>query len=162
EAARQDLEAVPLSGLVVVTDGADNAATEVNDALLALRARAIPVFTVGLGSERFARDIEVQRVEAPRRVLRNGTLVADVLVRQRGFDGQTVPLLVEDEGKIIARTEILMPAGSDASPVRVTARLSDPGARVLTFRIPVQDHEQVTENNAQRAVVQVRDAREKI
>ena len=162
EAARQDLEAVPLSALVVVTDGADNAAVEVNDALLALRARALPVFTIGLGSERFLRDIEVQRVEAPRRVLKNGTLVADVLIRQRGFDGETVPLIVEDEGRIVARADILMPAGSDASPVRITARLTDPGARTLTFRIPVQEREQVAENNAQRALVQVRDAREKI
>ena len=162
EAARQDLEAVPLSGLVVVSDGADNAAAEVNDALLALRARAVPVFTIGLGSERFARDIEVQRVEAPRRVLKNGTLVADVLIRQRGFDGETVPLIVEDEGRIVAQADILMPAGSDASPVRITAKLSEPGARTLTFRIPVQDREQVTENNVQRALVQVRDAREKI
>jgi len=162
EAARQDLEAVPLSGLVVVSDGADNAAAEVNDALLALRARAVPVFTVGLGSERFARDIEVQRVEAPRRVLQNGTLVADVIIRQRGFDGETVPLIVEDGGRIVARADILMPAGSDASPVRITAKLSESGARTLTFRIPVQDREQVMENNAQRALVQVRDAREKV
>lgn len=162
EAARQDLEAVPLSGLVVVTDGADNAATEVNDALLALRAKAMPVFTVGLGAERFTRDIEVQRVEAPRRVLKNGTLVADVIIRQTGFDGQTVPLIIEDEGRIISKVDILMPPGSEVSPVRITARLSEPGARTLTFRIPVQDREQVAENNVQRALVQVRDAREKI
>ena len=162
DGARQDLEAVPLSGLVVVTDGADNSMTEMNDALLALRARGVPVFAVGIGSERFARDIEVQRVEAPRRVLRGGTLVVDVLVRQRGFDGVTVPLVVEDEGRIIARAEILMPPGSDASPVRVTARLTDPGPRVLTFRIPVQEREQVAENNTQRALVDVRNAREKV
>ena len=153
---------MPLSGLVVVTDGADNSMTEMNDALLALRARGVPVFAVGIGSERFARDIEVQRVEAPRRVLRGGTLVVDVLVRQRGFDGVTVPLVVEDEGRIIARAEILMPPGSDASPVRVTARLTDPGPRVLTFRIPVQEREQVAENNTQRALVDVRNAREKV
>ncbi|MDA1080705.1 MAG: hypothetical protein O2973_03355 [Gemmatimonadetes bacterium] len=162
DGARQDLEAVPLSGLVVVTDGADNSLTEVSDALLALRARAVPVFAVGIGSERFARDIEVQRVEAPRRVLKGGTLVADVIVRQSGFDGATVPLIVEDEGRIVARTEILMPAGSDASPVRVTAKLSDPGPRILTFRIPMQEREQVVENNTQRALVDVRDSREKV
>jgi hypothetical protein len=161
-AARADLEAVPLSGLVVVSDGADNSLTEANNALLALRAKAVPVFTVGVGSEQFARDIEVQRVEAPRRVLRGGTLVADVIVRQRGYDGATVPLLVEDEGRIIAQREIVLPAGSDASPVRVTARLADHGARVLTFRVPPQDGEQVMENNRQQALVHVRNAREKV
>lgn len=162
DGARQDLDAVPLSGLVVVTDGADNAASEINDALLGLRAKGVPVFTVGVGTERFARDIEVQRVEAPRRLLKGGTLVADVIVRQRGFDGATVPLLVEDDGKIVARAEVTMPPGSDAAPVRIAARLPDAGPRVLTFRIPAQDGEQVIENNAQHALVQVRDAREKI
>jgi hypothetical protein len=162
DGARVDLEAVPLSGLVLVGDGADNSLTEVNDALLALRARQVPVFTVGVGAEQFQRDIEIQRVEAPRRVLKGGSLVADVIVRQRGFDGATVPLVVEDEGRIVASTQILMPAGSDAAPVRVNARLTDAGARVLTFRIPLQEREQVTENNVQRALVDVRDAKEKV
>lgn len=162
DAARQDLEAVPLSGLVVVTDGADNSLTEANDALLALRARGVPVFTVGVGAERFARDIEVQRVEAPRRLLKGGTLVADVIVRQRGYDGATVPLIVEDDGRIVARADVLMPPGSDASPVRITVRLGDVGPRVLTFRIPVQEREQISENNTQRALVHVRNTREKV
>jgi hypothetical protein len=162
DAARTDLEAVPLSGLVLIGDGADNSLTEVNDALLALRAKSVPVFTVGVGAEQFQRDIEIQRVEAPRRVLKGGTLVADVIVRQRGFEGATVPLVVEDEGRIVARTQILMPPGSDAAPVRVYAKLTDVGPRVLTFRIPMQEREQVTENNVQRALVEVRNAREKV
>lgn len=74
DAARQDLEAVPLSGLVVVTDGADNSLTWANEALLALRARSVPVFTVGVGSEQFSRDIEVQRVEASRQVDRKSVV----------------------------------------------------------------------------------------
>lgn len=159
DAARQDLEAVPLSGLVVVTDGADNSLTSANDALLALRARSVPVFTVGVGSEQFSRDVEVQRVETSRRVVRGGTLVADVIVRQRGFDGAKLPLIVEDNGQIIARTEVQMPNGADASPVRVTAKLTQAGPRLLSFRIPVQDREQITENNVQQALVDVRDDR---
>ena len=162
DAARQDLEAVPLSGLVVVTDGADNSLTSANDALLALRARSVPVFTVGVGGEQFSRDIEVQRVEASRRVVKGGTLVADVIVRQRGFDGAKVPLIVEDNGQIIARTDVQMPEGADASPVRVTAKLTQAGPRLLSFHIPVQEREQIVENNAQQAVVDVRDDRAKI
>ncbi|MBM4193731.1 MAG: VWA domain-containing protein [Gemmatimonadetes bacterium] len=162
EAARQDLDAVPLSGLVVVSDGADNALTEVNDALLNLRARGVPVFTVGVGAERFQRDIEVQRVEVARQVLLGGTLVADVIVRQRGFDGDTVPLVVEDEGRIVASATVRMPAGTEAAPVRVTVRMTEPGPRVLAFRIPLQDREQVVENNAQRSLVTVRDNVERV
>jgi hypothetical protein len=44
----------------------------------------------------------------------------------------------------------------------VTVVANDPGPRNITFRIPVQPGEQVEQNNAQQALVEVRDAREKI
>jgi hypothetical protein len=162
EAARRELEMVPLSGLVVLTDGADNSRAPIADELLSLRAKQVPVFTVGIGSERFFRDIEVRRVETSSTVLKGSTLVADVLVRQRGFNGAKVPLMVEDDGRLIGQSEITLPPDGDVAPVRVQVRMSSPGARLLTFRIPLQTGEQVTQNNAQQALVRVRNAREKI
>ena len=104
------------------------------DELLSLRAKQVPVFTVGVGSERFSRDIEVRRVEASGSVLKGSTLVADVLVRQRGFDGAKVPLMVEDDGRLIGQSEITLPPNGDVAPVRVQVRMSSPGARLLTFQ----------------------------
>ena len=57
--ARQELASVPLAGLVLVTDGADNSHESLEEPLLALRARSVPVYTVGLGKVSFPRDIEV-------------------------------------------------------------------------------------------------------
>jgi len=162
EHARQELEAVPLSGLVVFTDGADNARTPLGDELLSLRARSVPVFTVGVGRDRFDKDIEIRRVEAARTALKGSAIIADVLVRQRGYGGQKVPLTVEDEGRVIASQEITLPSDGDLAPVRVHVALNEPGPRSLTFKIPTQPGEQVTQNNAQQALVVVRDGREKI
>ena len=162
EAARRELEMVPLSGLVLLTDGADNSRSPIADELLSLRAKQVPVFAVGVGSERFSRDIEVRRVETASTVLRGSTLVADVLVRQRGFNGVKVPLMVEDDGQLIGQSEIALPPDGDVAPVRVEMKMTTPGARLLTFRIPLQSGEQVTQNNSQQALVRVRDAREKI
>lgn len=162
EQARQELDAVPLSGLVVVTDGADNSRAPIGDELLALRAKSVPIFTIGLGSERFDKDIEIQRVEASPSVLRGGTLVADIMVRQRGYSGQKVPLVVEDGGRIVSRDSITLPPDGDVAPVRVSVVANDAGPRSLTFRIPLQPGEQVSQNNSQQALVDVRDARERI
>src|SRR5207302_5617915 len=82
EQARQELDGVPLSGLVVLSDGADNSRTPIGDELLSLRAKSVPIFTVGLGAERFDKDIEIRRIEASTSVLKGGTLVAELLVRQ--------------------------------------------------------------------------------
>ncbi|HKN65301.1 MAG TPA: hypothetical protein VJW73_03445 [Gemmatimonadaceae bacterium] len=162
EHARQELDAVPLSGLVVFTDGADNARTPLGDELLSLRARSVPVFTVGIGRERFDKDIEIRRVEAARTALKGSAIVADILVRQRGYGGQKVPLVVEDEGRVIASEEVALPSDGDLAPVRVHVALNDAGPRTLVFKIAGQPGEQVTQNNAQQALVVVRDRREKI
>jgi hypothetical protein len=162
DGARRELDAVPLSGLVVLTDGADNASTPIADELRTLRAKSVPVFTVGIGAERFDKDIEIRRVESARTVLKGSTLVADLLVRQRGFAGQKVPLVIEDDGRMIGHTDIVLPQDGDVAPIRVTAKLNDAGARTLTFRIPQQPGEQVTQNNQQQTLVQVRGGRQKI
>jgi hypothetical protein len=162
EQARQELDGVPLSGLVVLTDGADNSRAPISDELLSLRAKSVPIFAVGLGAEKFDRDIEIRRVEASHSVLKGGTLVADLLVRQRGYAGQRVPLVVEDGGQIISRDSITLPKDGDVAPIRVAVEAQRAGARSFTFRIPVQDREQVEQNNSQQAVVNVRDGREKI
>src|SRR5690606_3472544 len=96
EQARSELAGVPLAGLVVVTDGADQAEPELNSSLLALRSASIPVYTVGVGRERFDRDVEVRRVSAPRAVLQGASVVVDVVVEQTGYAGEKLPLLVED------------------------------------------------------------------
>lgn len=162
EAAQRELESVPLSGLVVVSDGADNSHQAMADELLRLRARRVPVFTVGVGAEQFDHDIEIQRVETPRTVINHSTLVVDVLVRQRGYAGRRVPLVIEDAGEVLARTDVTLPADGDAAPLRIHALMNRPGARVLTFRIPVQPGEQVTQNNVRTALVNVRGDRQKV
>lgn len=160
--ARQELEAVPLSGLVVLSDGADNASAAVGDELLSLRARSVPVFTVGIGAERFEKDIEIERVELPRQVLQGTSFMATVLLRQRGTGSGRVPLVVEDEGRVIARQEVDLPPDGSSAPVRVAVTVTQPGARSLRFSVPIQTGEEVIQNNERGALLDVRKRREKV
>jgi len=162
EAARQELTGVPLSGLVLVSDGADNSTGSLTDAVMSLGARHVPVFTVGVGRERFTKDIEVSRVEAPRNVLKGASLVVDVMVAQRGYTGDKVQLIVEDGGQIVSTQSVTLSGDGEAIPVRVRVPTSEAGARVLTFRIPPQPGEMVVQNNTQQTIVNVSDRREKI
>ena len=47
--ARDELAGLPLAGLVMVTDGADTSDAAIDETLAGLKARSIPVFTVGVG-----------------------------------------------------------------------------------------------------------------
>ena len=163
EGARQELDGVPLAGLVLVSDGADNgSAGALDETLRSLRARGVSVSTIGVGRERFAKDIEISRVEAPRTVLQGSALMLNVDVAQRGFGGQTVSVVVEDSGRIVGTHDVTLPPDGDVTTVRVRIPAATPGARLFTVRVAPQSGEMVRENNSQTALVAVRDARARI
>ena len=162
DVAREELAGVPLAGLVMVTDGADNAQATLTDSLLPLQAASVPVFTVGLGREAFERDIQLSRVETPRSVLKGASLVVDVVVTQTGYTGQTVQLQVEDEGRIVSSQDVELAPDGQPATVRVRFTAADAGPRVFQFRVPPQPDEMVTQNNVRDALVMVEDRREKI
>lgn len=160
--AREELSSVPLSGLVVISDGADNSGRSLSEALVPLQAASIPVYTVGLGEEALSPDIQLGRVTAPRTVLKGTSLLLDVVVAQRGFARQALPLLVEDDERILAEEEVRFGSDGEPSIVRVRFTLDQAGPRRIRVRIPVQEGERVSLNNERSIQVEVREAREKI
>jgi uncharacterized membrane protein len=160
--ARDELAGLPLAGLVMVTDGADTSDAPLDETLASLKARSIPVFTVGVGQEHFQRDIQITRVETPGSALKGTSLVVDAVVSQTGYAGQTVPIIVEDDGRIVSTQDVTLPGNGESATVRVRFNANEAGARLFRFRIPPQNGEQVTQNNARDAIIQVNDRVEKI
>ncbi len=160
--ARQELAGLPLAGLVVVSDGADTTDAQLNDALLALKAQSIPVFTVGVGQPTLTRDIQIDRVATPRTALKGTSLMIDVVVTQTGYAGETVSLDVEDDGRIVGSQEVKLPLDGEPAAVRVRFTANDAGARVFRFRIAPRDGELVTQNNQRDALIEIADRTEKI
>jgi len=160
--AREELAPVPLSGLVLVSDGADNSPGGITESLLALKAAKIPVYTVGVGREKYERDVELGRVSTPRNVLKGGSLAVDLVVSSAGYAGATVKVVVEDEGRIVGSQEVKLPADNEPVPVRVKFTAEEGGPRRFTFRVPAQPGELVLENNEQSALIDVIDDRRKI
>jgi uncharacterized membrane protein len=162
DGARQELAGLPLAGLVVVSDGADTTEATLTDAVLALKAASVPVFTVGVGRERIDRDVQIDRVSTPRSALKGTSLMVDVVVTQTGYAGETVSLDVEDEGRIVGSQEVKLPADGEPAAVRVRFTTSEAGPRVFTFRIAPRPGELVTQNNQRDTLIDVLDRREKI
>jgi uncharacterized membrane protein len=162
EGARQELAGLPLAGMVLVTDGADTTDASLTDALLGLKAAAVPVFTVGVGRDRLARDVQIDRVSTPRTTLQGTSLVIDAVITQTGYAGETVTLDVEDEGRIVGSQQVKLPADGEPAAVRVRFTAADPGARVFRFHIAPLPGELVTQNNTRDALIDVSERRERI
>ncbi len=160
--ARAELAGVPVAGMLVVSDGADNGGTDLGAALLALRARRIPVFTVGVGLERFPRDVAIERVAAPVTILEGATVIVDATLRLRGVGGERTTLTAEADGRVVATEELVLPNRTDIVRARLRVPPLPPGTHRLTVRARPLDRETVTENNEFHAVVHVRNGPERV
>jgi hypothetical protein len=162
ERGADELDAVPLAGLVVLTDGADNSGEPLDNTILEAKSRGVPIYPIGVGRERFDRDVQVSRVEAPRRVLRGSSLMVEVTLEQTGFAGEVVDLEVMDDGRIVSSEKVRFPTTGEAVVARVSFKAEDAGARQFQFRTAPQRGEAVAENNQRGALIQVDDRVEKI
>jgi uncharacterized membrane protein len=162
DTARQELAGLPLAGLVMVSDGADTTDASLSDALLALKAADVPVFTIGVGEESLRKDIQVGRISVPRSVLKGTSVLVDAVVTHTGFPGETVMLDVEDEGRIVGSQEVRLPAAGEPATARVRFTASEAGPRMFRFKITPQPGEMVTQNNSRETLIDVRDRTEKI
>ena len=160
--AQEELAGVPISGLVVISDGADNTGEALAESLLPLQAANVPVYTVGLSEEELSPDVQISRVEMPRTVLVGTSLVIDVIVSHRGYSGRTVQLVVEDTGQLLASEDVTFARDGEPVVTRVRIEAQDAGPRLLRFRVPAQEGERVTENNVRDVLVNVVNNAEKI
>lgn len=160
EVVRESLQGEPLAGLVVISDGAFRPGTSIDTQLVLQRAARIPLYTIGVGQTRYARDIEVSRVRLPRRVLKGSRVIADVTINQQGYDGETLDLVVEDDSRIVHKQPLRLKAGSQT--VQVTFTTEDAGARQLKFYVANKTGEQIGANNSQQQVLSVSDTKMRI
>src|SRR5580698_1389697 len=87
---------LPIGAVVLLSDGDDNAGGVSAGVISALRARHIPVHTVGFGRERAAHDVELDDAEVAPRALAGSRIAVKIAFHQRGYAGGKVNLTVRD------------------------------------------------------------------
>ncbi len=107
---------LPIGAVVLLlSDGDDNTGGISADAINALRARHIPVHTVGFGRERAAHDVELDDVVVAPRALADSRIAARITLHQRGYAGAKINLTVRDvstgQAKVLAARTITLGTG---------------------------------------------------
>ncbi len=157
-----ELAAVPLAGIVLVTDGADNHSQNLDATAAQFRARRIPVYSIGIGSPGFMRDVEILRVDAPRKVLKDTAVEAEVSVRSTGYAGQRCKLQVLDRDKPLNSQEITLGGDGEVKTYKITFACQSAGPKAFKFRVEPFPGEVVPENNDQTVLVRVEDEQRQI
>ena len=131
EAARR-AAGVPLSAVVLVSDGAANVARATSGASCAnLRARNLPVYTVGVGSARAADGRRAgARADAAARARRSSVHV-EAFVRLSGYGATKVLIAVSEDGRAV-KTEEFSLRGGETEAVRLELTAATCGRRTAT------------------------------
>lgn len=152
-----ELGNAPISGIVLITDGADNHSSDLSAAAARLRARNVPVYPVGIGAASFPRDTEVVRVTTPKTVLKDALIEAEVAVRSKGYAGRKTRLEVKEGDRLVYSQEIMLGGNDEVKTFKVSFASGPPGPSVFSFRVQPFPDEIVSENNDQSVLVRVVD-----
>ena len=154
---------LPIGAVVLLSDGGDNTGGIGVDAMNALRARHIPVHTVGFGRERAGHDVELEDVTVAPRALAGSRLGARITLRQRGYAGAKINVTVRDTsgsdtgapGKILASRSVTLGPDGNLQTETLMFDIGGAGARTLQIAAAALPGEENTANNILTRVVNV-------
>ncbi len=150
---------LPIGAVVLLSDGDDNAGGISADAINALRARHIPVHTVGFGRERAGHDVELDDAVIAPRALADSRLAAKITFHQRGYAGAKIILTVRDvstgQSKVLASRSISLGPDGNLQTETLMFDIGGAGAKTLQVAAAPLAGEENTANNTLTRVVNV-------
>lgn len=137
------------AGVLLISDGRD---TTGRGNYLVLREYPLPTYTLSFpslsGSDERAVDLAVVSVDCPARTLIHNTVPIKVLVRKDGKGEMDVPLYIERAGAPLVSEYIHFDAETVEKIIDLNYLPAEAGDFVLTARLPPQQDERTTVNNA--------------
>jgi len=150
---------LPIGAVVLLSDGEDNTGGVSADAISALRARHIPVHTVGFGRERSAHDVELDDAVVAPRALADSRLAAKITFHQRGYAGTKINLTVRDvtssQGKMLASRPVTLGPDGNLQTETLMFDIGGAGAKTLQIAAAPLPNEENTANNTLTRLVNV-------
>ncbi len=161
--ALDDLQGVPLSGAVLLTDGADRSGTDIAKLALQSRERKLPIHTVGIGSEEDTADFELVKVDVPRHAEEDFPVELSATVKRVGYKGKEVNVQLKKSGRVLREVTVDMDKGKpektskDTKTVRVPIRWTplQPGTQRYEVHVLPPEGETVPQNNTKTFLLKV-------
>jgi uncharacterized membrane protein len=145
--------ALPIGAVVLLSDGADNSGGVTLETLSALRARRLPVSTIGFGKERLENDVELEHVDLPARTLASSRIQAQVSIRDNGFDRKKAKLSISDGVSVLASRDVLLKSGQQSETLEFNA--GNAGPKTIYASIDPLPGEENAQNNRLTRVIDV-------
>ena len=168
--ALDDLQGIPLSGAVLLTDGVDRSGVDVAKFAMQIRERKLPIHTVGIGAEEGNPDLELVKVNVPRIAEEDFPVEVWMTLQRKGFKGKKVNVQLTSNGRVLKTESVDMDEGtswmsqlsgtdavSDTKSERVLLRFTPREAGTQKFEIHAElgEMEAVPQNNTKTFLLKV-------
>src|SRR5262245_27834727 len=149
----QSAGSIPLAGVVLFSDGAENGGSLSEERLTELASYGVPIHTVGVGPEQVAGDLELERLDVPSTAPVGSTVTAQVGIRHDS--AAKTRLRVYDQQTIVAARDIDLSGDTTATNLTIDLPAGEPGTHELRFTLDALEGERNTVNNTRTRVVDV-------
>ena len=150
-----NLQGVPLSGVVMFSDGADASGEDITKLAFRMRDRKVPVHTVGIGSPEGIKDIEVVKVDAPRTAEEDFPVEIWATIRRKGYGPREVTLRLRDENRVVKTFNVNLNKERPTRRIRIKFIPRNPGTQKYVVEIPAETDEAVPQNNNKKFLLKV-------
>jgi len=160
-----------LAGVILLTDGGNNAGVDPAAAAAALTKAGVPLFAFGTGSDRLPANVRVADLIVPARVYPGDRFAVQAYLQAQGFAGQTVKVELAtratgegstaapaSEARVIDATDVLLAEDGELAGVRFEVPgLETPGRHEMVLRVTAPAADRTPADNVQTAEVEVVD-----
>jgi len=169
----------PLAGVVVFSDGGQNAGVLPQSAIAKAQEANLPVFTVGLGPVEQPANVRIYRLDAISRAFPGDPFTVSGLIQSSGAESQlagrsvTVELLqregardasgaVPGTGTPIGSRKIILGSDGESIPVKFEVTPAETGLRTLCVRVRPPADDQNAEDDFLETEVEVVDRKDRV
>ena len=151
--ALEDMQGVPLSGIVIFTDGVDRSGIDIQKPAMQARERKVPIHTVGIGSETGIADIELVKVDVPRTAEEDFPVEISATVKRTDTTQKKATLQLIENGRVLKTLPITLNNETVRIPLKFTPR--QPGTQKYEVHVLPEVDEAIPQNNTKTFILKV-------
>lgn len=145
--------ATPPAGIILLTDGIDNASSQRTESVLqSLGARGIPVFPIPIGLTD-PDDVSIRNIVMQEVAFSGDSVPLQVQLLSKGYEKRTAALIIKLNDREVSRKRVRLEGGVQFENIDFNMDLSEKGAaRVLVTVEPFEDEVSVANNRVERSI----------
>jgi len=167
-----DERSTPLAGVIVFSDGGQNSGIDPSTAIAVARDAKVPIFTVGIGSDKRPANVRVSDLVAPARAYPGDSFNITGYLQSEGLADRAVSVELSsratgeagkvDEGKVEGSQRITLGGRGEVVPIKFDITPAEKGRRMYRLRVKAPPDDSNANDDQQEVDIEIVDRKTKV